>query len=174
MADMTSLLVNAAGAAPAMLDLLAIVAQTTGVIIIGQSIYRAMAVSAGKAHHTHVGLFTNKFFGVVLFSLPGFMSGLAGDMGISGAGGFNSLLSHMPGGGAELSQKSMDAINAALTLLRVFGVFAVFKGILMWKRAADGQGNNEEVMRGTVHVVGGVMLANAGAVLASVAAWLLA
>ncbi len=129
-------------------------AYIAAVIFTGQGVMRLVAHS-NQPHAVPLREALGSFLAAgLLVSIGGSVAAATSTMGLAGGG---DAFSYLPSGSADVAK---DVFAAAYKVVQVFGLMAVFKGILLFKAATEGGGRNQghdHVSSGLVHFFGGAM-----------------
>lgn len=127
-----------------------------GIALIASSFFKFAKVGSGQSQETIGQALTVLVVGVLMVSLASFIDATEATLGIGENA--NSLLSYVQNkNGADYK----SAVEAAFLILKPFGFIAVFRGVLLFKDAAERRGDATPG-KAMTHIVGGVVLANAG------------
>lgn len=139
-----------------------------GAGMIAHAVY-TLATSQANGGRGQQGNWLARFIiGALICNVPLLMHSLETTFGITGgtiaADGFNAssgMLAYAPEGGAAAAlSRYTELIGYILRILVMFGVIAVWRGILYLRAFADGN-DRGGMSPGITHIVGGVLLANA-------------
>lgn len=98
--------------------------------------------------------------GILLVVFPGTVNMATETLSLGQASG--SVLSDMGGGGASATGMMSAAMTGVLLFVKLVGHIAIFRGILILKRAAEGQ-QGGEIGRALTHIFGGAAAVNINA-----------
>lgn len=136
-----------------------------GMAMVAHAIYTAATASSSGQRGLPKGWSGRLVIGILVANVPQFMLAVATTLGIGGAtingNGLNassSLLSYS-GTSVGLLSTYADLVKYVFTILVLFGVIAVWKGMMMLRAHAEG-GQQGTMGSGLTHVIGGVLLAN--------------
>lgn len=143
---------------PGLESFILVFAFIVGLTLVANSLFKFAKMSSGQSQETPGQAITIFVSGILLVSLASVVEMGEATLGIDSQNQSQSILAYVQ---AQNGIDYKNAVEAVLLILKPFGFMAVFRGILLFKDASERRGD-ASVGKGLTHVVGGVLLANAG------------
>jgi len=151
--NLGSMFANFVGSLHQLLDLLQYASYVIGIFLVVGSVYKFSQLGQGNNQLTVKTPLVMFFVGVAIFALTGSVAVMTQTMAM-GSGPGDLLAPSMPGMDAMMGQ----AMLGVFLFIRLVGYIAFIRGFLLLNQY--GQGKNEALGKGLVHIFGGIAAIN--------------